>query len=682
MIGETFGNYRIVEMVGEGGMGTVYRATENLVERDVAIKVLRPEFARNPELNERFRTEAKALARLNHPAIATLYSFFQEGNELFMAMEFVPGETLEKRLQRQGAMPWQQAVEVLLWSLDAVRHAHQMGILHRDLKPANIMITPDGRVKVTDFGIARVLNAVKLTREARIVGTVEYLAPERALGKPADARSDLYSLGIVFYEMLTGRVPFQADSDIGLLRAQIEDQPARPKELGVDVPVEVERALMKALAKDPEERFPDAASFASAFREAVRSTGMPLGNRPTRLAEGSTPLARRKQPADSFITSALVKIQDAWDATWHAAVRQLGRQYALATAAAAGTILLLGFALVLVRLVPRSSTPARPAVVEPSTPDPQPAPVADPVIADPIVPAPFELQPIAPPVTLPSNPSPAQASPKSPAPNPAPRPTTTPTPATPNATGAKPDKGPTREAVLAALEERDNANPTSPTHPVHYTGLLKAIRLGAATAAPWITEVVERRGVNFRPTQNQMAELRAAGAPDTLILVVAGSFRAEAVPTPAPPPTPTLAAPAILTETPKKPAPRPTVRRLGDIQRLSVDTAEPELRAFLYQELEEAFKGKLNIVKTPGPADAVLRVKLEEEDGGNKVVGAAGRVFGMKGKVRAVAEVAEMRDGVVLWHSVAGDRSFGGLGNGARRVASRVAKQLKDDWKN
>src|ERR1700704_2231432 len=125
-----------------------------------------------------------------------------------MAMEFVPGETLEKQIAREGAMPWQKATEILLRILEGIRHAHQMGILHRDLKPANIMITPDGSVKVTDFGIARVLNTVKLTREARVVGTLEYLAPERALGRPADARSDLYSLGIVYYEMLTGRLPF------------------------------------------------------------------------------------------------------------------------------------------------------------------------------------------------------------------------------------------------------------------------------------------------------------------------------------------------------------------------------------------------------------------------------------------------------------------------------------------
>ena len=190
MIGSLVGNYKIVEKLGEGGMGTVYRGVDQMVERSVAIKVLRSDIADNPEVVERFRSEAIALARLNHAAIAMLYSFFREGDRYFMAMEFVPGETLERKIQREGALPWQRAVEIMMWALDGVKHAHQMGILHRDLKPANIMITPDGRVKVTDFGIARVLNTMRLTREARVVGTLEYLAPERALGRPADARSD------------------------------------------------------------------------------------------------------------------------------------------------------------------------------------------------------------------------------------------------------------------------------------------------------------------------------------------------------------------------------------------------------------------------------------------------------------------------------------------------------------
>jgi serine/threonine-protein kinase len=180
VIGTVAGNYRILEKLGEGGMGAVYRAVDEMVERPVALKGLRTEIAQNADVVERFRAEAVALARLNHPAIATLYSCFRQGDQYFMAIEFVPGETLEQKLARGGAMSWQQATGLLLRTLEGIRHAHQMGILHRDLKPANIMITPDGQVKVTDFGIARILNSVKLTREARVVGTLEYLAPERA----------------------------------------------------------------------------------------------------------------------------------------------------------------------------------------------------------------------------------------------------------------------------------------------------------------------------------------------------------------------------------------------------------------------------------------------------------------------------------------------------------------------
>lgn len=675
MIGRIVGNYRIVEKVGEGGMGTVYRAVEQMVERDVAIKVLREEFVSNPELNERFRTEAVALAKLNHPAIATLYSYFRDGNEMFMAMEFVPGETLEQRIQRQGAMPWPQAVEVLLWSLDAVRHAHKMGILHRDLKPANIMITPDGRVKVTDFGIARVLNAAKLTREARIVGTVEYLAPERALGRPADERSDLYSLGVVLYEMIIGRVPFHADSDIGLLRAQIEEEPRPPRELGVSIPAEVERALMKSLAKDPDQRFPDAAAFAAAFREAVRSTGMPLGNRPTRLATSNPPAPQSGQrPGQPSAPrwGAAASYREFVLRWWSVAVDKVGRQYAVAGLAAAATFLLLGLAVGVIqwlsRPVPRPVLPA----VSSNVSEPQPFPFTE---------QPRELEPIAPPVVIPSpNDSTKPNAPATQRPATPNSPGASNTPATTPGTPAKPDKPAlSKEAVLAALDERDQGGPGPAGHPIHFAGLLKALRLGGGSTPAWIAEVIERRGVNFHPSGTQMTDLRAAGAPETLLLAIANSYRPELTP-PAPaqiPPPPVLSPPS--TPAPTQPAPR-SVKRLTDVRRLSVDAMEPEVRNFLYQELEEAFRGQLNIIRT-GPADAVLRVRLEAE-GGNKVVGAASRVFGMKDKVRAVAEVAEARDGVVLWKSVAGDRSFGGLGNGARRVASRVAKQLKDDWKN
>jgi serine/threonine protein kinase len=284
MTGLVIGNYRIIDRLGDGGQGKVYRALDTMVEREVAIKALRPEIARVPETLERFRTEAVTLAKLNHPAIAQLYTFFRDGDDFYMVMEYIPGRTLESIVQEHGPMPPQRAVSIALSILEAVGFAHAMGICHRDLKPANIMITPDGRVKVMDFGIAQVLGGQKLTREGRVVGTVEYLAPERIRGNPPDNRADLYSLGIVLFEMLTGKLPFAAASEYELMLAQVHNRPPLPSEFGVDVDPGLIQVLTTALEKDPDARYPDAESFAAALRAVGPAThvALPQVRRPGR----------------------------------------------------------------------------------------------------------------------------------------------------------------------------------------------------------------------------------------------------------------------------------------------------------------------------------------------------------------------------------------------------------------
>ncbi|HEX3127261.1 MAG TPA: protein kinase [Thermoanaerobaculia bacterium] len=253
-------NYRVVEKVGEGGMGAVYRAVDLMLERDVAIKAIKPELSRDPEMVERFRTEARTLAKVSHPAIATIYSFFQDNGELFLAMEFVRGRSLSKVLEAEGAFPWDRAVRILGSALDGIAEAHRAGIIHRDLKPDNLMITGTGDrggVKVTDFGIARMAGSGHLTRTGLMVGTLRYMAPEQIQGEEADARSDIYSLGGVLYQMLTGRPAFEGKSDYAILKAQIEEMPAPPSTAapGPGIPAWLDRAVLRALAKKPADRF-------------------------------------------------------------------------------------------------------------------------------------------------------------------------------------------------------------------------------------------------------------------------------------------------------------------------------------------------------------------------------------------------------------------------------------------
>lgn len=623
MIGRVVGTYQIVEKIGEGGMGTVYRAVDQLVERQVAIKVLRPDIARNAELFERFRTEAVALARLNHPSIATLYSFFPQDGELFMAMEYVPGSTLERLLQHTGRLPWQQAVGYLLWILEAVRHAHQMGILHRDLKPANIMLTPDGRVKVTDFGIARILNTGGQTREARVVGTLEYLAPERALGQPADARSDIYSVGVVFYEMLTGRLPFQADSDFAMLRAQVEEAPPAPHQLGIPLPASIEATLMRALAKDPNHRFPDAATFAAEFQEAVKTTGFPLAF-PKQTQAVKPPVT----PKPGF----------------------QHKELAIFLAAMGALVLLAVGAWGVKAYIDKSrqeKAAAAESVSEPWPPVPKETPVA----------------PVAPEIILP------------------PEPTTEPAPAQPDP--PRPAPPPARATILAVLSEGGPG-------PLTFPSIRRSLALGP-TVQGTISDTVLARGVNFRMNAQQASDLRAAGALPALLQVIGNSYRdpapartdtpppqpvAAAVATPPPAPPPVAPEPALE----PKPASKPKVPfRLNEVKHLYIKPVDESFDDALRREVLDELDGRAELVNSMNKADAYLEVQVEEEGGGKAA--AAGRIFGLKNRVRAKARVLTRIDNKVLWVTEVGDRQPLGFGDAAKRIAGRIAKQLRSDWK-
>jgi len=255
MLGRVVGSYRIVEKIGEGGMGAVYRAVDEMLDREVAVKAIRPELAREPQIVERFRAEAKILAKVNHPAIATIYSFFHDGGELFLAMEYVRGRTLGDVLAAGGALPWQRAVALLASALEGIEQAHRAGIVHRDLKPDNLMLTDAGALKVMDFGIARVTGSGHMTRTGLLLGTLRYVAPEQIRGEEVDRRTDVYALGAVLYQMLTGRVPFDGPTDFAILKAQLEDPPPPPSAIVPGLPEWLDRAVVKALEKEPAARF-------------------------------------------------------------------------------------------------------------------------------------------------------------------------------------------------------------------------------------------------------------------------------------------------------------------------------------------------------------------------------------------------------------------------------------------
>ena len=295
MIGTTVGNYRIVEKLGDGGMGAVYRAVDEMLDREVAIKVLRPELARNAALIERFRQEAIALARLNHPRIATLHGLERHGDSLLMIMEYVRGDTLEAIVQRSGRLAWARAAELVAATLDALDHAHDKGVVHRDIKPANIMLSSSGAVKVMDFGIARLMGKSRQTQVGHAVGTPMYMAPEQLRGEEVDGRTDLYAAGAVLFELVTGRMAFEADSDYALMMKQLNEAPPSASSLVREVPTVIDEIILCAMAKHRDDRYADATAFREALEGAIGGRVAPARRTPvpaeTRLAAPAVPPA-------------------------------------------------------------------------------------------------------------------------------------------------------------------------------------------------------------------------------------------------------------------------------------------------------------------------------------------------------------------------------------------------------
>ncbi len=300
MIGRTIGSYTILAKLGEGGMGAVWRGVDTMLDRPVAIKVLRPELASDAEVVERFRAEAVTLAKLSHLSIASVYAFIREGNELFLVMEFVEGETLDAVLRKEGPFPWPRATRLACTALDAIDAAHAAGVIHRDLKPENIMITRTGGLKIMDFGIARVVGTTRLTRAGHLVGTLHYMSPDQIRGVEPDARSDIYSMGVVLFEMVTGKLPFNSSSEYSLMKAHLEDPPPPPRSFMPGLPDGLNDAILRALAKDADDRWPTAADFRAVLEAYAEAE--PTSPRFTPLP-GLVPTEHRTTPARPRPTS-------------------------------------------------------------------------------------------------------------------------------------------------------------------------------------------------------------------------------------------------------------------------------------------------------------------------------------------------------------------------------------------
>jgi serine/threonine-protein kinase len=264
MIGRTIGHYRIVEQLGRGGSGTVYRAVDATLDREVAIKVLNPELV-DTDAMRRFQSEATILAKLNHPSIATIYELFHSEADLLMVMELVRGKTLERTSDELGPLPPDRAAPIIERILSALAHAHHAGVVHRDLKPANIMVTDTGVVKLMDFGIARVRGADRLTIDGAMLGTPAYMAPEQVLSQDIDGRTDLYSVGVIFYRLLTNALPFEAKTPIAMMQRQLSDAPTPLSLHREHLPAWCEVIMQRALAKAPAGRYQTAEEFRDAL---------------------------------------------------------------------------------------------------------------------------------------------------------------------------------------------------------------------------------------------------------------------------------------------------------------------------------------------------------------------------------------------------------------------------------
>jgi len=267
---QTLGKYELLEKLGEGGFGVVYKARDPALDRLIALKVLAPQFTADSQAVERFRQEARLAARLKHPHIVTIYEVGEAAGRYFIAMEWIDGQSLAQRIAAQGALPLGEVVRLVEQVADALDYAHRQGLIHRDIKPANILLDSQGQATLTDFGIVKAMNEAGMTTTGMALGTPEYMAPEQVLGGELDSRTDLYALGVVLFHALTGQAPFRGTTPFVIQKAHLEEAPPDPRALNPALSPAVAAVILKALSKPPEERFQSGAELKQALQQALQ----------------------------------------------------------------------------------------------------------------------------------------------------------------------------------------------------------------------------------------------------------------------------------------------------------------------------------------------------------------------------------------------------------------------------
>ena len=306
LVGMNLGPYRIVEKIGEGGMATVYKAYQPSMDRYVAIKILPPLYSEDPEYLGRFRQEAKVIARLEHPNIVPVHDFGEQDGITYLVMRYIRAGSLKEILSK-GPLPLGDAVKVFTQVASALDYAHRQGVIHRDVKPANILVDPDGNAFLTDFGIAKLLaGTAHFTATGGAVGTPAYMAPEQSIGGEIGARTDVYALGVVLYEMLTGRVPYSADTPMAVILKHINEPLPLPSTFNPNIPEAVERVILKAMAKEPEDRFDTAGEMSEALQKAAAGF---IETRPATLLKMAAEIAQEKPSSE--VTQEAIRAAEA-----------------------------------------------------------------------------------------------------------------------------------------------------------------------------------------------------------------------------------------------------------------------------------------------------------------------------------------------------------------------------------